>query len=168
MAVMSALCAGRPVRPGRFLVLISLRAIVTHSEAGRIRSIEKSNDLIGNRTRDIPACSIVPERSTLPLPPINIYNEILWNTLYPVLNLIVFLLVIVRMSQATSANCPYFSVCIIDTKDDWCPHGSSSEPFVKSFWTYRSTLFAAKTQSLIIFNEFPARLRFQPANVESL
>jgi hypothetical protein len=28
--------------------------------AGRIRSIEKSNDLIGNRTRDLPAFSIVP------------------------------------------------------------------------------------------------------------
>jgi hypothetical protein len=30
------------------------------SAAGRIRSIEKSSDLIGNRTRDLPACSIVP------------------------------------------------------------------------------------------------------------
>jgi hypothetical protein len=40
--------------PGRFLVLIG------HSAAGRIRSIENSNDLIGNRTRDLPACSTVP------------------------------------------------------------------------------------------------------------
>jgi hypothetical protein len=30
-------------------------------------SIEKSNDLIGNRTRDLPACSIVPQPTTLPL-----------------------------------------------------------------------------------------------------
>jgi hypothetical protein len=30
-----------------------------HSVAGRIRSIEKSNDPIGNRTSDLPACSIV-------------------------------------------------------------------------------------------------------------
>jgi hypothetical protein len=29
--------------------------------AGRIRSIEKSNGLFGNRTRDLPACSTVPE-----------------------------------------------------------------------------------------------------------
>jgi hypothetical protein len=36
-----------------------------HSAAGRIRSIEKSNDLIGNRTRDLPACSIVPQPTTL-------------------------------------------------------------------------------------------------------
>jgi hypothetical protein len=28
-------------------------------EAARIRSVEKSNDLIGNRIRDLPACSIV-------------------------------------------------------------------------------------------------------------
>jgi hypothetical protein len=34
-----------------------------HSAAGRIRSIEKSNDLIENGTRDLPACSII----TLPL-----------------------------------------------------------------------------------------------------
>jgi hypothetical protein len=30
--------------------------------AGRIRSTEKSRDLIGIRTRDLPACSIVPLR----------------------------------------------------------------------------------------------------------
>jgi hypothetical protein len=32
-----------------------------HNAAGRIRSIKKSDDLIGNRTRDLPACSIVPQ-----------------------------------------------------------------------------------------------------------
>jgi hypothetical protein len=40
-----------------------------HSAAGRIRSIKKSNDLIGNRTRDLPACSIVPQPTKLPLAP---------------------------------------------------------------------------------------------------
>jgi hypothetical protein len=37
-----------------------------HSAAGRIRirSTEKSNDLIGIRTRDLPACSIVPQPGT--------------------------------------------------------------------------------------------------------
>jgi hypothetical protein len=34
-------------------------------------SIEKkSNDLIGNRTRDLPACSIVPQPTTLPRAPV--------------------------------------------------------------------------------------------------
>jgi hypothetical protein len=45
MAVRSALCAGRPLRPGRYLVLISVRGRVDpqgHSAAGMIRSIEKN------------------------------------------------------------------------------------------------------------------------------
>jgi hypothetical protein len=37
-----------------------------HSAAGRIRSIETSNDLIGNRTCDLLACNIVPQPTTLP------------------------------------------------------------------------------------------------------
>jgi hypothetical protein len=36
-----------------------------HSTAGRITSIEKSNDLIGNSTHDLPAYSIVPQTTTL-------------------------------------------------------------------------------------------------------
>jgi hypothetical protein len=39
-----------------------------HSAVGRIRWIEKSND-IGNRTRDLQACSIVPQPATLPRAP---------------------------------------------------------------------------------------------------
>jgi hypothetical protein len=33
--------------------------------AGRIRPIEKSSDLIRNRTHNLPACSIVPPPTTL-------------------------------------------------------------------------------------------------------
>jgi hypothetical protein len=33
--------------------------------AGRIRSTDKSNELIGNRNRDLPAGSIVPKPTTL-------------------------------------------------------------------------------------------------------
>jgi hypothetical protein len=40
-----------------------------HSTAGKIPSIEKSNDLIGNRTHDITACSIAPQPTALPLAP---------------------------------------------------------------------------------------------------
>ena len=32
-----------------------------HSAAGRIMSMEISNDTIGDRTRDLPACSAVPQ-----------------------------------------------------------------------------------------------------------
>jgi hypothetical protein len=59
----SALCEGHTLLPGRFLVLISDRG---HNVAGRITAIEETSDLIGNRTRDLPACSIVPEPTTLP------------------------------------------------------------------------------------------------------
>jgi hypothetical protein len=76
MAIRSALCAGSPLPPGRFLVLISVRGLSRqgHSAAGIIRSIEKKIHLIGTRTRDIPVCSIVPQPTTLPCAPI--LNEV--------------------------------------------------------------------------------------------
>jgi hypothetical protein len=36
-----------------------------HSAAGRIMSMKNSNDTIGNRTRDLPACSAVPTDLTI-------------------------------------------------------------------------------------------------------
>jgi hypothetical protein len=33
---------------------------------------KKSNDLIGNRARDIPACTVVPQPTMLPLAPLQI------------------------------------------------------------------------------------------------
>jgi hypothetical protein len=67
----SSLRAGRPLIPGRFVVLISVRGCLTqgHSVAGRIRLIEKPNYLIGNRTRDLSASSIGPRPTTLPCAP---------------------------------------------------------------------------------------------------
>jgi hypothetical protein len=55
----SALCAGRILSPGRFL--LEAQWTQDHDGAGRITSIEKSNGLIGNQTRDLLACSIVPQ-----------------------------------------------------------------------------------------------------------
>jgi hypothetical protein len=43
--------------------------------AGRIRSIEESGDLIGNRTHDLLACSIVPRPTALPHAPIQYVPE---------------------------------------------------------------------------------------------
>jgi hypothetical protein len=58
---LSASRAGRPFPPGRFAESTPPRAI--HNAAGRLRLIEKSNVLIGKRTRDLPACSIVNKKS---------------------------------------------------------------------------------------------------------
>jgi hypothetical protein len=70
MAVtLSTLPAGCPLPPWRFLVLISVRgwvdprAIVLLEGLGQLK---KSKNLIGNWNRDLPACSIVPQRTTLP------------------------------------------------------------------------------------------------------
>jgi hypothetical protein len=49
--------------------LLEAESTPGHSEAGRISSIEKSNDLIGNRNRGLPACSIVPQPTALPSAP---------------------------------------------------------------------------------------------------
>ena len=54
----------RPPLPPQeiFLVLISVRGSINpqgHSAAGRIMSMKNSNDTIGNRNRDFPACSAV-------------------------------------------------------------------------------------------------------------
>jgi hypothetical protein len=45
-----------------------------HSAAVRIRSIERSSDHIGNRTHDLPACSIVSQPITLPRAPYREYK----------------------------------------------------------------------------------------------
>jgi hypothetical protein len=65
MAVsLSALHDGRPLPPRRisdiYFCYRSSRP-QSHSAAGRSTSIEKYNDLIGNRTRDLPPSSIVPQ-----------------------------------------------------------------------------------------------------------
>jgi hypothetical protein len=60
--------AGRHLSPERFLVHISaivrveLRAIVRLEELGQLK---KSNNLIGDRNRDLPACSTVPQPTML-------------------------------------------------------------------------------------------------------
>jgi hypothetical protein len=69
MAVsLSALSAGRPLPPGKFLVLISVRsfvdsrAIVGLEGLGKLKKIYLS----GTRTRDLLVCSILPQPSALP------------------------------------------------------------------------------------------------------
>jgi hypothetical protein len=52
-----------------------LEAELTPGAAGRIGKLKKKySDLIGNRTRDLPACSIVPQPTTLPRAKLNKYE----------------------------------------------------------------------------------------------
>jgi hypothetical protein len=74
MAVrLSALRAGHPLPPGRFLVLISVRGwvdprvIVRLEPLGQLKKIH----LIETRTRDLPACSTVPQPTMLSRAPMN-------------------------------------------------------------------------------------------------
>jgi hypothetical protein len=43
--------------------------------------LKKFNDLIGNRTRDLPAYTIIPQTTTLPGEPICPYEKSLRNTM---------------------------------------------------------------------------------------
>jgi hypothetical protein len=64
---LSALRAGRPLPPWRFLVQICVRGLSRpqgHSAAEALG--ESKSHLIGTQTRDLPACNIVPQPTTLP------------------------------------------------------------------------------------------------------
>ena len=55
-----------PLPPKKYSWYSFLLDTESHSAAGRIMSIKNSNDNIGNRTRDLPAYSVVPQPTAPP------------------------------------------------------------------------------------------------------
>ena len=79
MVRFSALSTGRFYPPGNIPgTHICYRPIwpQDHSAAGRILSMKNSNDTIGNRTRDLPAGSAVPQPTALLHAPANRYHYV--------------------------------------------------------------------------------------------
>jgi hypothetical protein len=72
MAVsLSALRAGRPLPPQEeswYSFVFEAESTQGKSALERLGKLKKSNELIRTRTRDLPACSIVPQPPTIPLP----------------------------------------------------------------------------------------------------
>jgi hypothetical protein len=62
-----------PQKDSWYSFLLEAESARGHSAAGRIRSIEKFSD-VGNRTRNFPAISMVPQPTTLPLNAIGNFN----------------------------------------------------------------------------------------------
>jgi hypothetical protein len=55
-----------PLPPRKYSWCLFLSEHQAPSAAGRIMSMKNSNDTTGNRTRDLPACSAVPQPTAPP------------------------------------------------------------------------------------------------------
>jgi hypothetical protein len=80
-----------------------------HSAAGRIMSMKNSNYTIGNRSRDLPVCSAVPQQLRHRVPPLCkemvAKSEVFWYYIYisPVAGLLTHLLLNIDQEHTVSA-----------------------------------------------------------------
>jgi hypothetical protein len=68
---MLALSTGRLYVPGNIPGTRFCRTLIRphgHGAAGRAMPMKSTNDTVGKRTGDIPACSAVPRQTATPLP----------------------------------------------------------------------------------------------------
>ena len=82
---LSALRNGRLYHPENILgtdFCLRLSQPQGHIAAEKIMSMKNSNDTTGNRTRDLPTCSVVPQPTALPRAPIYIYIYIYMEHLF--------------------------------------------------------------------------------------
>jgi hypothetical protein len=83
----SALLTGRIYPQEGCLVLISVKRLSrpkSHNETGSIKSLKNSSDSIGNRTRDLAACSAVPQPSApTRAPPLTVKTQKMKIVFYP-------------------------------------------------------------------------------------
>jgi hypothetical protein len=66
---LSALRAGRPLPPGRFLVLISVRGRFDPRAIVRLEGLNQLKNSMTSRELNLPACSIVPQPTKIPRAP---------------------------------------------------------------------------------------------------
>ena len=68
-----------PAAPTSHEISLGLSRPQGRSAAGGIKSMKNANDHVGNRTRDLPACSAVPQSTAPPHGPSSVPTVLIWN-----------------------------------------------------------------------------------------